>query len=207
MNLANPSHRILASLTLVALLALTGCEGGTGPADEDLTSDDAAAIAGFMFDLDALAVGAANLAATTGTRSFTRTAPCPAGGSVSASGSSESSTNPETKVVSTKWTHTQTHSACAISKTRGDQTWTAVMDGKVTTSGNSSYKLPETKGAPRTLLSWSSATTGSITTKIGDKTSTCVMDVKQAWDPVKQAFTLTGTVCGKAVDTTKGTGR
>lgn len=208
MNGSLRARGFLAALTLGSLAFLAGCEDGVGPAaDPDLTSDEADAIAGFMFDLDALAVGMANLTASTGTKSFSRTAPCPAGGSVSASGSSESSTNQETKVVSTKWTNTQTHAACTISKTRGDKTWAAVMDGSVTTSGASSYKLPETKGAARTLLSWASTTKGSITTKIGDKSSTCVMDVQQTWDPAKQVFTITGTMCGRAVDTTKGTGR
>jgi len=202
-----PLTRTLASLALIASLTLAGCDGGTGPADPDLTPEDADAMAAFMFDVDALALSTLSLASSTGTKTFTRTAPCPAGGSVSASGSSESSTNQETRVVSTKWSNTQTHSACAISKTRGDQKWTAVMDGSVTTAGSSSYKLPEAKGGQRTLLSWASATTGSITTKIGDKSSTCVMDVKQTWDPVKQAFTIKGTVCGREVDTTRSLGK
>ncbi|NJD20744.1 MAG: hypothetical protein FIA95_15845 [Gemmatimonadetes bacterium] len=194
----------LAVLTLGSLVLLAACDGGTGPADPDVTADEAEAIAGYMFDLDALAVGVVNLASTTGKRTFSKTTACPAGGSVSVSASSESSTNQETKVVSNTWSTTQTHAACTISKTRADKTWTAVMDGGVPTSGTSSYKLPETKGAQRPLLSWASTPTGSIPTKIGDKSQTCVMDVQQAWDPVKQVFTITGTMCGRSVDTTKG---
>jgi len=101
-----PLTRTLASVALIAVSALTGCDTSTVPADPELTSADANAIAAFMVDMDALALAAANLASSTGTRSFTRTAPCPAGGSVSASGSSESSTNEETKVVSVKWSNT-----------------------------------------------------------------------------------------------------
>ncbi len=202
-----PLARTLASLALIASFTLAGCEDGVGPADPDLTPEDADAMAAFILDIDALAVAAANLASSTGTRSFTRTAPCPAGGSVSASGTSETSTNQDTKVVSVKWSNTQTHSACAISKTRGDKTWTAVMDGSLSTSGASSYKLPETRGGQRTLLTWTSATVGSITTKVGDRTNTCATDIQQTWDPAKQLFTIKGTVCGRQVDTTKGTGR
>jgi len=207
MRLGIPFHRALASLTFAALVTLAGCDDGTGPADADLTADDADAIAAFMLDMDALAVGLANLASSTGTRSFSRTAPCPAGGSVSVSGSGESSTNLETRVVSTKWTHTHTHAACAISKTRKDRTWTAVVDGSVTASGTSSYQLPEARGAQRALLSWASTTVGSTTTKVGDKTRTCAVDLKQTWDPEKKVFTISGTLCGRQVDTTRSLGK
>ena len=200
------SRGFLALFT-ISLFALAGCDGGTAPDDQDLTSDDADAIASFMFDVDAFSVAMADLASAAGTRSFTRTAPCPAGGSINVSGSGESSTNLETRVVSTKWTHTNTHAACAITRTRGDRTWTAVVDGSVTGSGTSSYQLPETRGGQRTLLSWASTTVGSTTTKVGDRTNTCAVDMKQAWDPVKQVFIITGTMCGRQVDTTRSLGR
>jgi hypothetical protein len=205
----NGTLRFRGSLALftVSLFALAGCDGGIAPDAQDLTSEEADAIAAFMFDVDALAVSVANLASSTGTRSFTRTAPCPAGGSVSVSGSGESSTNLETRVVSTKWTNTHTQTACAITKTRGDQTRTAVVDGTVTASGTSSYQLPETRGGQRTLLSWASSTVGSTTTKVGDKTATCAVDIKQTWDPAKQLFTVKGTMCGRQVDTTRGLGK
>lgn len=199
--------RGLFAVLTVSLATLAGCDDGTGPADPDLTSDEADAIAGYMFDLDALAVGMMDLAAAAGKRDFSKTAACPAGGSVSLSGSGQSSTDQETRVVTNTWSTTQTHSACAISKTRGDNTWTAVVDGSVTSSGTSTYKLPESKGGQRTLLSWTSSTVGSTTTKVGDKSSTCVVDVKQSWDPVKQVFTLSGTMCGRQVDATKGRGK
>ncbi len=195
------------ALFTISLFALAGCDGGTAPDGQDLTSDDADAIASFMFDMDALSVAMANVASATGTRSFTRTAPCPAGGSINASGSGESSTNLETRVVSTKWTHTNTHAACAITRTRGDRTWTAVLDGSVTASGTSSYQLPETRGGQRALLSWASATVGSTNTKVGDRSRTCAVDMKQTWDPVKQLFTISGTMCGRQVDTTRGLGK
>ncbi|MHB1192059.1 MAG: hypothetical protein ACYC6F_03355 [Longimicrobiales bacterium] len=198
---------LFAFVTAGSMMVFTGCDAGTGPGDPELASEDADAIASFMFDVDALSVAMANLASATGTRSFTRTAPCPAGGSINVSGSGESSTNQETRVVSTKWTNNHTHAACAITKTRGDRTWTAVVDGSATASGTSSYQLPETRGGQRTLLSWASATVGSTTTKVGDRTSTCAVDIKQTWDPVKQVFTIKGTMCGRQVDTTRTLGR
>jgi hypothetical protein len=206
MRIAQPSSGVPAVFTLVAALALAGCDAGTGPQDVDLTSEDADAIAAFVSDVDFLSLGIMTLTATSGTRSLSRTAPCPAGGSVSVSGSSESATNEQTRVVSTKWSTTQTHAACAISHTRGDKTVTAVVDGGVTTSGTSSYKLPESRGGQRTLLSWAGATVGSTTTKVGDRTSTCAVDVKQSWDAGKQTFTISGVMCGRQVNLTRGLG-
>ncbi len=198
---------VLALVVAGSLATLSGCEGTLDPGEPELTSDDAAAIAGFLSDVDLLSVGLATLSATTGTRTLSRTAPCPAGGSVSVSGSSESTKNDETRVVSTRWTTTKASVACAISHTRGDKTATAVVDGSVTTSGTSSYQLPETRDGQRTLLSWTSATVGSTTTKVGDMTATCAVDIKQTWDPVKQLFTIKGTMCGRQVDVTRGLGK
>jgi hypothetical protein len=207
MTIIKPFRRTLALFTIGAVSALTGCDGGTGPAGPDLTVEDADAIAGFVSDVDFLTLGIMTLTTSAGTRSLSRTAPCPTGGSVSVSGSSESSTNDQTKVVSTKWSTTQTHAACAISRTRGDQTMTSVVNGSVTTSGSSSLKLPESRGALPTLLTWASATVGSTTTKVGDKTNTCVVDVKQTYDPVAKTFTISGVMCGRQVNVTRGLDR
>lgn len=202
----HPTFRSAFAVALAgSTLALPGCDGGTGPGDSELTSEDANAIAAFVSDMDFLSLGLTTLTSTTGGRTLGRTANCPAGGTVSVNGSSESSTNQDTHVVSTKWTSTQTHTACAITYTRGDAKATTVVDGSVTTSGSSSYKLPETRGTLGTLLSWSSTTVGSTTTKTGDKTTTCAVDLKQSWDPVKKAFTVSGVMCGRQVNTTWGT--
>ena len=198
---------VLALIIAGSLATLSGCEGTLDPGEVELTSDDAAAIAGFLSDVDLLSVGLATLSATSGTRTLSRTASCPAGGSVSVSGSSESTRNDETRVVSTKWTTTKTSVACAISHTRGDKTATAVVDGSVTTSGTSAFQLPATRDGQRTLLSWASATAGSTTTKVGDRSSTCAVDVKETYDPATKTFTVVGVMCGRQVNVTRGLGR
>jgi len=198
------SSRPFSALALAAALALAGCDGATEPDDREVvTPEDAGAMAAFVFDLDAFAVGAAALGSTAGARSFNRTAPCPAGGTASMSGSSETSTDAATKVVSTKWTHTQTHTACAFTFTRGDKSVTTVIDGKVTAAGSSSFKLPETRGGLPTLLTWSSTKVGSTTTKVGDKSSTCAVDIKETYDAATKKFTITGTMCGKQINVTR----
>ncbi|MDP2958970.1 MAG: hypothetical protein Q8N53_21275 [Longimicrobiales bacterium] len=208
MKITKTFRGLLTVLTLGAALGLGGCDGALGPDDRDpVTPEDADAIAGFVSDMDFLSLGIMTLTAASGGRSISRTAPCPAGGSVSVSGSSESSTNEQTKVVSRKWATTQTHAACAITHTRGDKTATAVVDGSVTTSGTSSYQLPASRGGLPTLLSWASATAGSTTTKVGDRTRTCAVDVKQTYDPVAKTFTISGVMCGRQVNITRGLGR
>ena len=196
-----------AAFVLAATLALGGCDAGTGPDERDLlTSEDADALAAFLSDVEILAVGVEALASSTGTRSFTRTASCPAGGSVSVSGSSESTRDDESHVVSTKWSTTQTHAACAIARTREETTVTAVIDGTVTTSGTSSWKLPEKRGDSRTLFSWTATKVGSTTTTVGDRKNTCEVNITQTWDPATQTFTVSGTMCGRQVNVTRGLG-
>jgi hypothetical protein len=197
----------LALVTAGSLTLLAACESGVGPDGPDLTSEDAAAIAGFFSEVEHVSLGTLSLAGTSGSRTFTWTAPCPAGGSVTVAGSGESSTNQEKRVVSTRWSTTKTSAACAVSRTRGDQTLTAVVDGKVTTSGAASYQLPETRGEARTLLSWSSATVGSTTTKVGDRSNTCAVDLKETYDPAAKTFTVVGTMCGREVNLTRGLNR
>lgn len=201
-----PTGGMPAVLTLCVTLALGGCDAGTGPDDGDLlSSEDVDALAGFMSDVDVLAVGAMATTAT-GTRTYSRTAPCPAGGSVSASGSSESTRDDATRVVSTKWTHTQTQAACALTRTRGDKTLTAVIDGSVTANGSSSWRLPESRGGLPTLLSWNATKVGSTTTTVGDRKSTCDVNVTETYDSAKQTFTITGVMCGRQVSITRGLG-
>ncbi len=195
---------LTVALTLGALAGLGACEGNTGPDDLDpMTDDDAAAMASFLSDVDALAVGVAALASTSGGRTITKTTSCPAGGSVTLNGSSESSLDEDTRVVSGKWSMTQTHAACAVTHTRGDKSVTAVMDGSVTAAGTSSYQLPETRGGSRTLLAWASTKVGSTTTKVGDKTRTCEVNLTETYDAAKKTFTITGVMCGRQVDITR----
>jgi hypothetical protein len=199
---------LLSVVVLGGGLALAGCDGATGPDDRDLTSpEEAEAMASFLSGVDVLSVGMATLDVSSGTRTFNRTAPCPAGGTVAVSGSNESSLDTATRVVSTRWTTTQTHTACAITHTRGDQKVTAVMDGSVTAAGSSSYQLPEKKGEMRTLLSWASTRVGSTKTTVGDKVRSCEMNVSESYDPATRSFTIKGTVCGRQVDITRGLGK
>ena len=200
--------RLTRSLTLLAAASfLTGCEGTVDPkAGDDLSPEGAEAIASFLADVDAMTVGVNALAASSGGRTFTWSRACPAGGSVSVAGGSESTLDEDTRVVSTRWSTTQTHAACAIIHTRGDQSLTAVVNGSVTSTGTSSYQLPEKRGDGRALLTWAGKRAGSTTTTVGDRSNTCVVDVTETYDPATRTFTVVGSVCGRDVSGTRKLG-
>lgn len=203
-----PATRFTLSLTLLAAASLlTACEGTVDPQPGDeLSADGAAAIASFLADVDAMTVGLNALAAASGGRTVTWSRNCPAGGSVSVSGGSESTLDEDTRVVSNRWSTTQTHAACAVIHTRGDKSVTAVMDGSVTSSGTSSYQLPEKRGEGRTLLTWDGKRAGATTTTVGDRSNTCVVDVSETYDAATKTFTVTGSVCGRDVSGTRRLG-
>jgi hypothetical protein len=205
MKISTPGFRF-GAFALVAGLAFTGCDGeGTGP-DEEMTGARAEAIATFMLDIDVNDGGAygMNMDPRGGSHEFSRSAPCPAGGSHSVSGSRSSSLDTDTRVLSTTWSTTQTHDDCAITHSRRDQQVTVVIDGNITASGSASYQLPTDRpGHGRELLSYSSSRAGSTTTTAGDRTRVCEINVTETFDPATGAFTVTGTVCGRAVNVTR----
>lgn len=198
----------LAGFTaLGAVLSITACEGALEPDQaEALSPESADAISSLLADVDAAFTGLSALAAASGGRTFSLSKACPAGGTASVSGGSESTLDRDTRVVSTSWSATQTHAACAVTHTRGDKSVTVVLDGSVTSSGASTYQLPEKTGDGRTLLSWSAKRAGTTTTTVGERSRTCDVDVTDTYDAATKTFTLTGTVCGREVSRTRTLG-
>ena len=98
------------------------------------------------------------------------------------------------------------HAACAITHTRGDKSVTAVVNGSITSTGTSSYQLPEKRGDGRALLTWAGKRAGSTTTTVGDRSNTCVVDVTETYDPATRTFTVVGSVCGRDVSGTRKLG-
>jgi hypothetical protein len=203
----NPIFRVAA---LAACITLAACDGSTGPDEEEISAATAEDLATFVVDLDASGGAAYGMTSDprTGSHTFTRSASCPAGGTHSMSGSSTSSFDPDTRVLSTTWSHTQTHDDCAvIHKRRDGQETKSVIDGAVTVTGSASYELPETRGEPRKILSWSSKRAGSTTTTIGENTRTCAIDVTETYDPATNTFTIEGVMCGREINVTRTPGQ
>lgn len=185
---------------LASALLLGACQDAAGPGDKgSLNREEALAVASLVSDMGVAAVGLAVADPASGTRTFNRTIPCPAGGSMTFTASHDFSVNEATKVLTTQWTATHSHAACASERERGGKTFTVVVDGSVTNAGTASYQLPANRGEPRVLLSWSSTRTGSTTTTVGDRSRTCEVNLTESFDPATKTFTITGTVCGREV--------
>ena len=193
---------------LIAALALTGCEEATAPEDEPLSELQAEAVATLLSDVDATGGDFYGLEsdARSGSYEFSRTASCPAGGSHGVSGSGTRSLDEASKVLSSTWTTIQTHDDCAVTRTRGDQSVTVVVDGSVTATGSASWQLPPERGQPRQILSFSNHRAGSTTATAGDRSRTCEVDVTESYDPATDTFTITGTICGREVNVTRRPG-
>jgi hypothetical protein len=194
-----------AALALLAL-SLAGCADATGPRDETPTQTVAEGIATFLADSDPTSLYASATGTRTGTNQFERTTSCPAGGGQTMSGKGTSSLDEATRVVSSTWTNTHTQDDCAFQRTRGDQTLTVVIDGSVTATGAFSYRLPEQRGDPRVLLSYTITRKGATTTKVGDRTQRCEINTRETYDPATDRFTITGTICGREVNVTRDQG-
>jgi len=199
-------RRRMGWMAPVVGVLLTGCELGTEPSTPELSMDGALEIAAFLADVEALASVGVTLESRTGSHSFSRSAPCPAGGEVSVSGSGESVLNGATRVRTNSWSVTQTHAACAIFRERNDTVRVAVINGSVIASGTASYQLPEAPGGARTLLSYSATRSGSTTTSLEGRERVCAVDITETFDPATRSFAISGTICGRQVDLTRPEG-
>jgi hypothetical protein len=204
MRTCRPIRRLPRLAAVLSCLTF-GCDGSTGPDSDDLGAANIEDLATFVAGLDATGGAAYGMTsdARTGSHNFNRSAPCPAGGTFSMTGSASSSVDPATRVLSTTWSHTQTHDDCAVTHHRRDgREVTSVLDGTVSVNGTASYQLPQTRGEEREILSYSSRRVGSTTTTVGDRTRTCEIDITQTYDPATGKFTVSGVMCGREVNVT-----
>ncbi len=191
-----------ASAVLAGVLLLAGCDSATVP-DETVTPLEADDIAAFLSDAEDLAGVAMALEGVQVTRSFTRTTDCPAGGSVSVSGTGESDRDRDTRIVSRTWSVSQVHDNCTMIRVRRGEEVRATIDGRVEVTGSSTIELPEDRGGERTLLAFTSRRTGSTTVTMGDRTRTCQVDVTRTYDADAGVFRVEGIVCGRGVGQTR----
>jgi hypothetical protein len=200
--------RAAGVLSAAGVLVITACtEPVVGPSGGRLALDEARSMAVFLADIEQRAGLETFLENVTGTRDFASTTPCPAGGSVTVAGSGESSLDAEARIVNKSWSTTHTHDACAFEVTRRGDSYTVVTNGGMTASGTASYRLPDERGGPRTLLAYTARRTGSTTTTVGDRTRTCDVDITETYDPASGSFVISGTTCGQQVRVTRTQGQ
>ena len=203
---------LACAATVFGLLA---CNDGTAP-DAGITQADVNQLAN---DIDALSVttlgdvgvtafapsftvlgsDASDLslryAVTPVNRTINNTHPCPAGGTVTIAGSSVGTSDPVAHNLSVTTTVTKTDAACAFNS-RG---------GLLTLNGNPNVQIVGTvnvvAGKPVGLQTLSHK--GSVTWTRGTKSGTCNIDVTSTFDPAAATFTVTGTMCGRAVSVSR----
>jgi hypothetical protein len=128
-------------------------------------------------------------------RSFTRSHPCPAGGSVTVVGTSVGTSDILTHNLSLTTTATKTDSACAFNSRRG----------LLTLSGNPNVTLVTTVNlvAGKPVGPQTQSHKGSVTWMRGTKSGTCDIDLASTFDPAAGTITVTGTMCGHAVNVSR----
>lgn len=202
-------------LALAAALLATGCErsatapaeAALGPADAALLAEDLDALAdlvlagplGWFVQLAALPGNAAPVSVE---RSFTSTRSCPAGGSVTTSGTAKGEIDRAARSLSIETTATQTQSACAFPARRpGGAALTLTGDPHVAV--RSAHRLVD--GRPSGLQTVSQK--GGFTWSAGDgRSGACTVDLTSTFDPAARTHGVKGTVCGRTVDVTRQVG-
>jgi len=117
-------RKTFATLAMVAALVLTGCgdDGGTGLDGDELSEDEAVALASAVLDL-ALGEGLEAAFSSFGParapididQTVSLTPACPEGGSVELSMDFDGTVDPETGDVDVSFDLTQTHQSCGVS--------------------------------------------------------------------------------------------
>ena len=125
---------------------------------------------------------------------FERTRTCPAGGQVAVSGTAHREFDTETRVRESEYAGTRTRTDCAFVRNEhtvtvnGSGDWTATrrrvegaFDGPQVSTHSGSFEAVRSDGEARS----------------------CEFDVEVVRDPDAMTKTITGTICGEAVDRTK----
>lgn len=195
-----------------AVFGLLACGSSTAP-DAAINQADANQLANDVDALSSLVLGdggvtpfaplfsvsggdaGLRLAVTPVNRTFTNTRNCPVSGTVTVSGTSTGTSDPVARNLSVSNTSTKTDAACAFN----------TKNGVLTITGNPNVKMTGTTnivaGKPTGLQTQTHK--GSYTWSRGGKTGTCDVDVASSFDPTTGTFTVTGTMCGHTVNTTR----
>ena len=128
-------------------------------------------------------------------RSFTNTRSCPVSGSVTIAGTVVGTSDPVAHNLSVTGTATKTDAACAFN----------TKNGVATINGNPNVAMTATinvvAGKPTGLQTMTHK--GSFTWARNGKTGTCNVDVTSVYDPAAGTFTVTGTMCGRTINTSR----
>lgn len=196
--------RYLSFLAGLGLLA--ACADMSGP-NHQLTDDEASflaeefagvaldGVAGSMAGSPGLAgapamTDAPGAGPITWERTFTETHPCPAGGTVTTSGTNKGTIDSETHSGTVEVSHTLDMDECA--RVRNDVTITVSTNPAITMTGTVTIEAGH-----RTAGSFTKTGTFLWTTSDG-RSGSCEVDLTITW-AADGTHTVTGTVCGKEI--------
>jgi hypothetical protein len=173
------THRMTARFHAVATLALlAACGDSPGGPSDDLSDEELLTLA---------------LTPSAGSGS-SGTAPCPAGGNVIGTGSSNSSTNGEITTLTFDLSVDYVSCAQAI----GQRTIT--LDGDVSRTGLIRFRVPAS--GPTELLEAGWELTGTLRDRGDGFDLTCALDVTTSYQPSAGRYNVVGEVCGRNVSQT-----
>lgn len=190
-------NRKLAALLLV-LGTTAACERSTTGARDDAPAREAPQLAEFgdgLFASPDLA-GTAGFDLNAGAGAFERTNPCPAGGSVTVTGTVERAIDRVTHSGTLAVNARRVENACAfrarngVTVTVNGQPHTAITVNQSFDRGVPGVRTQTQKGA----FTWSRST---------GRSATCTVDLTSTFDPATHTATIKGTFCGRTVNETR----
>ena len=187
----------MAALLLV-LATTAACERSTTGARDESPSAEAPQLTEFGDGLFASpdAAGTASFDLNAGAGTFERTHACPAGGSVTVSGTVDRTINRATQTGSLTVNAKRVESACAV-KQRNGVTVTVTGQPHTAIGVTASFN----KGVPGVLIQTQKGAFGW--TRSNGRSGTCAIDLTSTFDPATRTATIKGSFCGRPVDETR----
>lgn len=190
-------NRTLSAALLLVLATTAACERSATGA-RDLPSAESPQLAEFGDGLYASpdVAGTASFDLNAGAGTFERTHPCPAGGSVTVSGSVERTIDRATQTGTLAVNAKRVENACAFQQRNGvtvtvtGQPHTLMTVAQSFNKGVPGVRTQTQKGA----FAW---------TRSNGRSGTCAIDLTSTFDPATRTATIKGTFCGRSVDDTR----
>jgi hypothetical protein len=190
-------NRSLSAALLLVLATTAACERSTTGA-RDQSPAESPQLAEFGDGLYASpdVAGTASFDLNAGAGTFERTHSCPAGGSVTVSGSVERTIDRATLTGTLAVNAKRVENACAVQQRNGvtvtitGQPHTVMTVTQSFNKGVPGVRTQTQKGA----FAW---------TRSNGRSGTCTIDLTSTFDPATRTATIKGTFCGRSVDDTR----
>jgi hypothetical protein len=187
----------MAALLLV-LATTAACERSATGARDESPSADAPQLTEFGDGLYSSpdAAGTATFDLNAGAGTFERTHACPAGGSVTVSGTVDRTIDRATLTGTLAVSAKRVENACAV-KQRNGVTVTVTGQPNTTIGVTASFN----KGVPGVITQTQKGAFGW--TRSNGRSGTCAIDLTSTFDPATRTATIKGSFCGRPVDETR----